>query len=225
MRLGLAAAAALAVLGLIAPAVADIGSATGGGALQIIVPKDGDDYSELVARAVAHDKSVDFRALRFAYLKSAARKNSKADLDALKKALFDASKSGDDQKVSDAAVKLLSENYTDLWGHKFLRQACAKLHDDQCAEQGHFVEFGLLNSIMSSGDGKTCDTGWEVSAVAEEYFIIGMMGDTPSEQSLISGKNGSCDLLHVKDENGKFQDYYFRIDAVLADEMAMFGGH
>ena len=87
------------------------------------------------------------------------------------------------------------------------------------------MEFGLLNSIMASGDGKTCDTGWEVVAIGEEYFIIGMMGDTPSEQSLIQGKNGTCDLLHVRDENGKFQDYYFRIDAVLADEMSMLNGH
>jgi Domain of unknown function (DUF4919) len=122
-------------------------------------------------------------------------------------------------------VKLLSANYIDLYGHKFLRQACAKLHDDGCAAQGHFVEFGLLNSIMASGDGKTCDTGWEVVAIGEEYFIIGMMGDTPSEQSLIQGKNGTCDLLHVRDKNGKFQDYYFRIDAVLADEMSMLNGH
>jgi len=50
MRLGLAAAAALVALALVAPAAADVGAATGGGALQIVVPKDGDDYSALVAR-------------------------------------------------------------------------------------------------------------------------------------------------------------------------------
>ena len=223
MRPAIAIAAALFALAPIGPAVGEASSSVTDGALQIALPHDGDEYSRLVARAAAHDTSVDFRALRLAWLKSAAHKNGKADPDALKDPLFAAAKSGDYQRVREAAVKLLSAEYIDMFGHKFLRQACAQLHDDACAEQGHFVEFGLLTSIMKSGDGKACDTGWEVVSVAEEYFIIGMLGDTPAEQSLIQGKHGACDLLHVRDENGKPQDYYFRIDAVLADELSMLG--
>jgi hypothetical protein len=81
-----------------------------------------------------------------------------------------------------------------------------------------------LQSILKSGDGKTCNTGWEVVSVGEEYFIIGMMGDTPRNQSLQGGKP-SCDVLQVTDEKGAPQTYYFRIDAVLKDEMSMLGGH
>ena len=195
----------------------DIGAAAG-----IILPSDGDDYSKLVARAAAHDESVDFRALRFAYLQSAARKRDK-DEDALRKALLaSVNASAPPTDVRDEAIKLLSADYADLHGHKFLRQACAFLHDDSCAAQEHFVEFGLLNSIMKSGDGKTCATGWEVARVKEEYFVTQMAGVTVTEQSLLRG-SPSCDLLQGKDENGNAAAYYFRIDAVLKDESAALG--
>src|SRR5262249_54142762 len=148
------AALSLLALGAVWPAAADTGAS--GATPQIVLPHDGDEYSKLVARAAAHDKSVDFRALRFAWLKSAARRHDKADHTALKDALLAAVKADDDRRVRDVAVKMVSANYTDMFGHKFLRQACAQLHDDACAEQGHFVEFGLLKSIVATGDGKTC---------------------------------------------------------------------
>ena len=87
MRSRTVAAAALVALGLVGPAIADVNSSAAGGALEITLPKDGDEYSALVARAAAQDKSFDFHALLFAYLKSAARKNGKADPNALKGAL------------------------------------------------------------------------------------------------------------------------------------------
>jgi hypothetical protein len=225
MRKGIIAA--LMLLALAAPAAAAIADKPGGAAKPmagtapaIALPKDGDEYAKLVARAAGRDLSVDFRALRFAYLKSKARRNSKANVDALRTALFDAVKANDTKRVRDTAVALLSADYIDMYGHKFLRQACAVLYDAGCAEQGHFVEFGLLDSILKSGDGKTCDTGWEVVTIAEEYFILGMMEAKVLRQSLVSGKHGACDLLMTKDGDGKEHDIYFRADAILADEKA-----
>ncbi|MGN6147006.1 MAG: DUF4919 domain-containing protein [Rhizomicrobium sp.] len=188
---------------------------------QIILPTDGDEYSALVARAAAQDQTLDFRALRLAYLKSAARKKATDDPRVLAAAMFAAAKEGNDQKVRDAAVKLLSVSYIDMYGHKFLRQACENLHDEVCAQQSHFVEFGLLKSIMASGDGKTCKTGWEAVTIGEEYFILNMTGMTMQSQALINGPP-ACDLLNAVDKTGKAQSYYFRIDAMMADEMSMF---
>jgi hypothetical protein len=220
-RIGVLLAVAIALAGACGAARADIGSVPAGSMGHITLPSDGDDYSKLVAEAVAHDPSMDFRALRFAWLKSAARKRA-GDTDDLRKALFAAVKAGDDQGVRDAAEKLVSAQYTDLYGQKFLRQACEKLHDDVCAQQGHYVEFGLLNSITHSGDGKTCPTGWEVAEVKEEYFVLAMLGMTPSMQSLIGGAP-SCDRMDVHDQQGQTQTFYFRIDAVLEDERSMLG--
>jgi hypothetical protein len=200
-------------------------SADTGAAGQIVLPSGGDDYAKLAARAAAHDTSVDFRALRFAYLTSAARKSGSADENALRQALFASVKSGAaPEAVRDAAVKLLSADYIDMYGHKFLRQACTLLHDDACVAQEHFVEFGLLTSITKTGDGKTCATGWEVAAIKEEYFIMSIMGANVTSQALVDGPP-SCDLLNGTGEDGNAVAYYFRIEAVLADEAAMLGLH
>jgi hypothetical protein len=188
---------------------------------QIVLPNDGDEYSSLVARAVAEDHSIDFRALRFAWLKSNAHKGGHADETALESNLFDAARGGNDVRVREAAVKLLSVNYINMFAHAVLRQSCAKLHDDPCVQQHHFIEFGLLTSITQSGDEKTCKTGWEVVAVREEYFVVHMLGDTPADQALINGADGPCDELNATGPDGKPQAFYFRIDAVLKDEMSM----
>lgn len=188
---------------------------------QIVLPTDGDEYSSLVARAAAEDHTLDFHALRFAWLKSKAHKAVDVDETALESDLFDAARGSDDERVRDAAVKVLSADYINMFAHAALRQACTKLHDDACAEQHHFVEFGLLTSITESGDGKTCKTGWEVVAVREEYFVVHMLGNTPADQALVNGADGACDLLNATDSDGKPQAYYFRIDAVLKDETDM----
>jgi hypothetical protein len=189
-----------------------------GASAQIALPRDGDDYSRLVARAAAGDKSVDFRALRMAHLKSVSYKKGKEDVDALRTSLFGSVKAGENTAVRDAAIKLLSADYTDLYGHKFLRQSCEQLGDTICAQQEHFAEFGLLLSITQSGDGKTCKTGWEVAAIKEEYFVLAMLNTKPKQQALVE----HCDLMSVVDENGAPADYYFRIDAVMEDEESMF---
>ena len=201
------------------PAIAD---AANGAESLVTLPSGNDDFAKLAARAAAQDQSLDFRALRFAWLKSAQRKHPGADEDAARSALFTAVKGGDATAIRDAAIKLLSVNYVDLFGHKFLRQSCAILHDDACATAGHFLEFGLLNSNVHTGDGKTCPTGWEVVSVKEEYFVLSMLGASMRSQALMNGPP-SCDRMDVTDESGNDATYYFRIEAVLADEAEALG--
>jgi hypothetical protein len=210
------------VAGLAVAARAEIGTNVTGGQSHIVLPSDGDEYAKLVAQAASSDASVDFRALRLAYLSSAARKNSE-DPRGLRKPLFEAVQSGDDLQIRAAAEKLITASYIDMFGHKFLRQACEHLHDDACAKEEHFVEFGLLKSIVGSGDGKTCPTGWEVVTVDEEYFVLSMLSVAPKSQALINGPP-ACDALETTGQSGETQTYFFRIDAVLKDEQAMFEG-
>ena len=201
-------------------ACASAAQADTGAAANIALPSDSDDYAKLVAQAAAHDANVDFHAMRFSYLTSAARK--RGDAEALRGALFQTAKSGSPEDIRDAAIKLLSVDYTNLFGHKYLRQSCEQLKDQACADQEHFVEFGLLTSITTTGDGKTCATGWEVANIGEEYFIMAMMGAQVQSQALIDG-TPSCDLLNGESQDGSKTAYYFRIDAVLADERRMLG--
>jgi hypothetical protein len=212
--IALGAAAVLA-----GPAVADVNSKpSSGGTPKIVLPNDGDEYSKLVARAASGDKTLDFHALRLAYLHSAARRRENFD-QAIKRrdALMAALEADDIARARDVATEMISSNYIDMWGHKFRRQACAALHDDACAAQGHFVEFGLLESIVKTGDGKTCPTGWDVVTVTEEYFMVDMTESQPLRQYIVGGKP-PCDAIIAVDKDGKQTTYFFKIDTVLKDE-------
>ncbi len=210
--------AAFAVLAFAGPASAAVDTnAAAASAPEIVLPQDGDEYSALAARAASGDKSVDFRALRFAWLKNKSHKQVDPVADDLRKTLFAAVEAGDHQRMREAAVKLISANYIDMWGHKYLREACFMLHDDACSKQASFVQFGLLHSIVATGHAHECKSGFEVVSVAEEYFMLGMVDARDITQTLISG-TPSCDQMEFTNQDGKRQSYFFRIDAVLADE-------
>ena len=191
----------------------------------IELPADGDEYSALVARAAAHDQSVDFAALRAAYLTSAAYK--RADLDTLQRLeheMVAATQATDGAAtVRQKAEQILSIDFTDLNAQKLLRQSCALLHDDACADLHHFLEFGLLKSITQGGDGKSCAAGWEAMQIKEEYFLLAMIGAKVESQSLVSDGGHSCDAMAVTDENGAAQTYFFKIDKMMAAESASLG--
>jgi hypothetical protein len=189
----------------------------------IAFPSDGDEYSRLVAQAAAQDPSTDFRALRFAWLDSKARERHhelslKPDVDKLLQAA--GSKNYSDAR--DRAVALLSQQYVSLAGQVFLLISCGEMNDKACAGQAEFVSRGLVQSILKSGDGKTCDTGWEVAMIEEEYSLLHIKSVEFKQQALIMGKEGghSCDAMTVS-ENGKDVTYFFTIDRILADEMKM----
>ncbi|HEX4294277.1 MAG TPA: hypothetical protein VHZ29_09095, partial [Rhizomicrobium sp.] len=107
----IAIAASMAFAGAAAWADVNPTVTTAGSAPQIVLPKDGDEYSALAARAAAQDQGVDFRALRFAWLKSAAHKHETASEVELRSAIFTAVKAHDDQGVRAAAVKMISAIY------------------------------------------------------------------------------------------------------------------
>ncbi len=192
----------------------------------ITLPSDGDAYSALAAKAAAHDAGTDFRALRLSYLDSKAYARAGAQLekaDQLREAMFMAARAQDHGAVRSNAEQILSIDYTDLWAHMMLRQSCTALKDAACAELHHFVEFGLLDSIMHSGDGKSCATGWEAVQIAEEYFVLSMLGVKSDMQALVHDGGHSCDAMQGTDRKGAKVTYYFNIDAMTAAEARMFG--
>jgi hypothetical protein len=179
----------------------------------------GDAYAQLIARASAGDRSVDFHSLRLAYLKSSSRLLTPANLDEitkLRQAMVDSARDGAHARVAEAARKIISLVFIDMAAHKFLRQSCALLKDDACAERHHFVQFGLLRSVTGSGDGKSCETGWEVVTRDEEYFILAMLGANLEKQRLTSGGGYTCDEMQVTMQ-GQRRSYFFRVDALLAE--------
>ena len=94
-----------------------------------------------------------------------------------------------------------------------LMRASLLTDSSQVAEQQYHraVFYGLLGSITTSGDGKSCKTAYYVINVDEEYTVLNYMGAKTLGQSL----EGGCDVLDVE-LNGKRTKIYFDIAGSLA---------
>ncbi len=181
----------------------------------IVIPADGDLYSKLVARAEADDRTVDFRALRFAWLDSAARLRAhRTTINELSRDMMQAAKDRSTSAVRNTAEKILSIDYTYMAAHKFRRQSCHVLGDTLCEDHEEFVEFGLLKSITRGKDGKSPATAWEVASIHEEYFIMSMAGLKVQNQQL----EGTFDKFVVTDETGATREVFFNIYVMLTKE-------
>jgi len=100
-----------------------------------------------------------------------------------------------------------------MHAHKVLQQTYKALKDEANRQKYHDIEFGLLNSIVKNGDGKSCKTAWPVVQIEEEYFILDMLGAKLTGQS-IDEKGGLCDKMGGLDDAGK-AIYYFGIVKVF----------
>ena len=78
----------------------------------------------------------------------------------------------------------------------------------------------IIETIMSTGDGKTCETGFHVISVSHEYALINTFQLEVASQSLIK----NCDYLAFEKGKYKIDGIYFSIGKILEDESKMFGG-
>ena len=114
-------------------------------------------------------------------------------------------------KEREAVLALFGENKpaefikaADLWLEKCPVDAKVHLMRAKVAleagdVQGHFLHrmiyYGLMSSIVLSGDGKTPKTAYKVISVDEEYALLNHIGAKLIKQSLVEGP---CDKMEVK---------------------------
>jgi hypothetical protein len=181
----------------------------------VLIPPFGDKYSKLVRQLEGGETNINYRDFRDSFLESEQFRvaaDKKTDLDSLRKTMHELMKKAKYADIVEIAKKMLSIDYTDMEAHKILQQTYKTLRDAANQKKYHDIEFGLLNSIVKSGDGKTCQTGWPVIQVTEEYFILDMLGAKLLKQSI--DNKGPCDRMEVETDQGK-KVYYFEISKVF----------
>ena len=170
-------------------------------------------YRELVTKAKQCDLSIDFRALRLACLKDDAcdpRGDSDQTL-SMKRAM----QSKEYEKAAKTAEALIDAGFVNIEAQAVCSQADEALGNAEKARFHHAVAASLIHSILSSGDGKTKATAFEVIGTFEEHIVLSVLGLPPfGSQALLSGKPHSYDLIEVEDPktHGKVS-VYFNIDA------------
>jgi len=186
------------------------------GATAVVVPGYNDKYSTFVKQLEGADTNVNYKEFRNAFLQSeqfTTAAKQQTELSALRKQIHQLMKTSQYPDTIDVANKMLSIDYTDMEAHKILRQSYKSLADTANEKKHHDIEFGLLNSIVKNGDGKSCQTAWPVVQITEEYFILEMIGAKLLKQSL-NNAGGLCDKMEVQTKEGN-KTYYFEVSRVL----------
>ncbi|MGV3661583.1 MAG: DUF4919 domain-containing protein [Prosthecobacter sp.] len=88
--------------------------------------------------------------------------------------------------------------------------------------EGYFrhrmVYYGLMTSIVSSGDGRTPGTAYKVIAVDEEYQLLNHLGAKLKKQTLV---DGPCDAMEVE-LDGKEVTIYFDVSISMEATRKLF---
>jgi hypothetical protein len=191
----------LVVLGLLAVA-----------ALPLAVAAPASEYATLLASLKAGNTGIDYTRLRLSYMDSPEYKAAK-DVSKSEDAMTDALNKNDYPAALNDAEAVLESNYVNIDAHYVALVANRELGAMDKAEFHRTVFRGLINSIRSSGDGKSPETAWVVINVHEEYVMLRVLGFRPSEQSLTHKDGHSYDVMKVKNaEDGTEQTFYFNVD-------------
>lgn len=183
---------------------------------KVTVPGYDDKYCRWVRQLESGQTNIDYKEFRESFLASEqflAMGQAKPDLESLRKTMHGLMQETNYAEVVDVTKKMLSLDYTDIEAHKILQQTYKILGDTANRNKHHGIEFGLLNSIVKKGDGKSCQTAWPVIQVTEEYFILEMLGAKLLKQS-VDNSGGLCDKMEVQTEEGK-KTYYFEVSKVF----------
>lgn len=190
---------------------------------KIEIPKFEDKYSKYVNQLESGELDIDYTDFRNSFLDSKQFSKKGTRYDSLKKQVYTEIKNKNYLGVVNLTKAMLSIDYTSMFAHKYLQQTYKILNDTVNQKKYHDIEFGLLNSITRSGDGKTCETGWHVTQIEEEYFILGILGAQLQEQGISSGGKNTCDKMVVRTQEGETKTFYFEANKVFELEQKLFG--
>ena len=184
---------------------------------EIKVPEFDDNYSETVKKLENGKTDIDYKLFRESFIESKQFKiasEKSTEFRELTKSMYKQMSESEFDSVISTTKKMLSIDYTSMKAHKILRQTYKIVGDTINSKKYKTIQFGLLKSIVNNGDGKSCENGWSVIQISEEYFILKMLGVELNKQS-IDNNGGICDRMEVVDENGETLTYYFEISNVF----------
>lgn len=130
-----------------------------------------DRFADLVARAEAGDKKVDYTALRTAYIYSEHWDFYSPQVVGLLQQAAAAQKGGDCATALSATDDLLKLNFTVSEAHE-LRHDCLEDTDRGQARIESDIADGLTDSILASGDGESEKTAYVVNTQEEENRVL-----------------------------------------------------
>jgi hypothetical protein len=120
------------------------------------------------------------------------------------------------EKAVSYAKAVLEKNCVDIDAHRVCKVAYKELKYQAQSDFHAFVEKGIIDAILSSGDGATPQTAYVVISVREEYIILNLLGLQLKRQSLTKVGNHEYDKMEVRGHSfGETSVIYFDVDIPL----------
>ncbi|MCC6744418.1 MAG: TonB family protein [Acidobacteria bacterium] len=198
-------------------------SDAGTGANQVSLDSKQREFDDGIARMKKGDAAVDIRKLRMLatelpnYAPYARGRNQKE--------MNEAANRGEAKEALRLANVDLEADYLDIDAHVVAMVSSQTLGDTRAFEHHRSVAFGIVDSIVDFGDGKSPETAFTVTTVREEYAVLGAFGLRRKSQSLDHIGGHSFDVLTVVDPDTNVEyKIYFNIDTIWKHQLKLFGG-
>jgi hypothetical protein len=167
-------------------------------------------YDALKARVQSGDLNIYWRDLRLDAV--VADVDGPFDWHQANTAGVAAFNAGDYEEALRKGQEIIQHNIANGDGHFLAMVSLKHLGKQEETAKEKLIVDRILQSIMSSGDGKTADTAWFTVSTSEEYFVIRILGLKPKSQSLVKKGTHSLDEMTVVGEDGKDTTLWFNAD-------------
>jgi hypothetical protein len=173
------------------------------------------EYNAIVEQVKQSDKNADFQALRMLYTKTENYNPydiTSSDINEINLLL----KQNQFEKVIQKIEPILWEQFMNIDLHFMAMKAYKGLENEKMYNWHRYITFGLIDSIMASGDGKTPEKAYIVINTREEYIILSYLGLKYSNQSLIEDGGHQYDRFDVENKKtGENTKLYFKVDILF----------
>jgi Domain of unknown function (DUF4919) len=167
-------------------------------------------YDALKAKIQSGDINIDWREIRLAAV--VAGVDGEFDWHQSNTEGVTAFNAGNYAKALQKGQEILQHNIANGDGHFLAMVALKHLGKPDEAAKEKLIIDKIVQSILSSGDGKTADTAYFTVSTSEEYFLIRLLGLKPKSQSLVKNGAHSFDQMTVIGEDGKETALWFNTD-------------
>lgn len=181
-------------------------------------------YPRLITRLVSFDTTLNNDEFRYLYYGYIYQKNyepywhSKYEDTLLKYYQSEEINAKDYDKIIELTTQSINEFPFDLRQMNFLAYTYHLKGDDVMAKKVSYRFYGTVDAILSTGDGKTCKTGFHVISTSHEYVILNVF----QFQLLSQALTGNCDYMQLVKDKRNIDGIYFNIQKLLEKNMEKF---
>jgi hypothetical protein len=167
-------------------------------------------YDALKAKVQSGDINIDWREIRLDAV--VADVDGEFDWHQANTAGVASFNAGDYGGALHKGQEIIQHNIANGDGHFLAMVSLKHLEKQEEAAKEKLIVDQIVQSILSSGDGKTADTAWFTVSTSEEYFVIRILGLKPKSQALVKNGPHSLDKMTVVGEDGKETTLWFNTD-------------